>query len=725
MPTESVNSVTWMPSTPLTLLVGTSYKYIRVFDFREYTNAKNLKQTHHFQAHNRSVYGLQFNPNDKNYFMSYSDDNSVKVWDMRRIAPVKEFTVGNMEKESSTSATKPINHVEWSPNQNNCLCVLAKSSIKLWDLSDSANKSLQYKISPYKTVYLSDDNVTSFSFHPTVPNCVLIASNIGVVRQLFITDHVKYSLSPLGCISSNVKESLIESNLLVDCSVLMRTRAKNQIGIDIDKNLEISIKLNDTPSTFVWSWFSKLRQLNENMDKKRNEYEYVGITSLFNSSSLPYKPIPILPSNEKNNIMPSIKTYSSPSRTLMLQICGWNDHASQVSFRSIAIAIFNLELKKATLLLTQMNQDMINYKFLAYALSGYSEDRRFEFRQVFESLTNIDPYLKAALGFLSYGGSNHQSQSQSTSTTTNNQSSSNNATNQLLPPSSTSSSPELDDHEDLDHLDLHHHSLSCVLQEHSISLNDRIAFASIYLNDDDLNKYLYDMTEKYTKNGSLEGILLTGIDQSGIQLMQSYVDRTGDVQLASLTMKQQQQPSPSPSPSPPSCSSLADKWLEEYRDLLDRWQMFEERALLDCSIANRLHEHNDNTLTIPKSAMVSVKCAFCDQALVHHALLSSRGGRMSTFTSRYGNFATRPKATGCPNCRKPLPKCAVCLMSFGSPSQSLGGTKSENEYGALDYCFSWCTKCKHGGHVNHLMQWFEKHQECSVSDCHCKCNTHK
>lgn len=36
--------------------------------------------------------------------------------------------------------------------------------------------------------------------------------------------------------------------------------------------------------------------------------------------------------------------------------------------------------------------------------------------------------------------------------------------------------------------------------------------------------------------GNLEGILLTGLTKNGVDLMESYVDRTGDVQTASFCM---------------------------------------------------------------------------------------------------------------------------------------------------------------------------------------------
>lgn len=41
--------------------------------------------------------------------------------------------------------------------------------------------------------------------------------------------------------------------------------------------------------------------------------------------------------------------------------------------------------------------------------------------------------------------------------------------------------------------------------------------------------------------GNLEGILLTGLSKDGVDLMESYVDHTGDVQTASFCMLKVQQ----------------------------------------------------------------------------------------------------------------------------------------------------------------------------------------
>lgn len=37
--------------------------------------------------------------------------------------------------------------------------------------------------------------------------------------------------------------------------------------------------------------------------------------------------------------------------------------------------------------------------------------------------------------------------------------------------------------------------------------------------------------------------------------------------------------------------------------------------------------------------------------------------------------------------------------------------------------FSWCQSCRHGGHTEHLTQWFSQHLECPVASCTCRCFT--
>jgi hypothetical protein len=43
----------------------------------------------------------------------------------------------------------------------------------------------------------------------------------------------------------------------------------------------------------------------------------------------------------------------------------------------------------------------------------------------------------------------------------------------------------------------------------------------------------------------------------------------------------------------------------------------------------------------------------------------------------------------------------------------------ESRWPELKYI--WCTKCRHGGHLEHLKEWFNDLLVCPVADCNCVC----
>lgn len=65
-------------------------------------------------------------------------------------------------------------------------------------------------------------------------------------------------------------------------------------------------------------------------------------------------------------------------------------------------------------------------------------------------------------------------------------------------------------------------------------MSDRMAFACHYLCDIKLADYIKTMIQHCTDNGDLNGLLVTGTSEVGINLLQSYLDRTDDVQTVAL-----------------------------------------------------------------------------------------------------------------------------------------------------------------------------------------------
>ena len=65
----------------------------------------------------------------------------------------------------------------------------------------------------------------------------------------------------------------------------------------------------------------------------------------------------------------------------------------------------------------------------------------------------------------------------------------------------------------------------------------------------------------------------------------------------------------------------------------------------------------------------------------------------------------------CPHrgCHKPLPSCCVCLESLRL------NTAKDDEWTV------WCSTCRHGGHKQHVMSWFDSFDECPVAGCNCQC----
>ncbi|KAF8977016.1 hypothetical protein BGZ46_007727 [Entomortierella lignicola] len=160
-----------------------------------------------------------------------------------------------------------------------------------------------------------------------------------------------------------------------------------------------------------------------------------------------------------------------------------------------------------------------------------------------------------------------------------------------------------------------------VLDEKSLSLADRVGVALRFLSDDELMAYIQTTADSLTDSGEIDGIILTGLTDKGLDLLTNYVNRTGDIQTVALA------------------SSVAvpryfkdvrvEEWVECYRDLLDRWQLYYTRAKFDIARGRYLQQTSLNgppaTDTTP--TQIYVRCNFCNQSIARNLLIPGVRGR--------------------------------------------------------------------------------------------------
>jgi hypothetical protein len=252
-------------------------------------------------------------------------------------------------------------------------------------------------------------------------------------------------------------------------------------------------------------------------------------------------------------------------------------------------------------------------------------------------------------------------------------------------------------------------------QYDEMSLADRIAFGCRFLPDADLQRYITQSAAGAVKNGSLAGLMLTGLSPQGVDLLENYLNRTGDVQTACLVMAQVV----------PRVfrDQRVEHWMDCYRNLLDMWQLWHERALLDVARIASVSEPRP-------PGQVFARCNFCSQSLSMNMLGAKMGrGRGMAPQPKASSSERKQKVASCPSCGKPLPLCSICLLPLGCSTPVFSGSRNPSEkqlYWAeggskFEDWYTWCQTCRHGGHAAHLMDWFAHHVVCPVTDCNCRC----
>ncbi|RMY88083.1 hypothetical protein D0864_06713 [Hortaea werneckii] len=239
-----------------------------------------------------------------------------------------------------------------------------------------------------------------------------------------------------------------------------------------------------------------------------------------------------------------------------------------------------------------------------------------------------------------------------------------------------------------------------VMKTHYLHLGYRVALGLKYLNDTELSGFLQTETARVIRNGDLEGILLTGLNERSLELFQTYLTRSADLQTVVLA---------SAFTNPRYVDDVRwEMWRDTYFDQLQSWRCFHERARLTVMHArlcrkglgtkdekgkvSHLGSHLPSSSSPSPSsptAPVTLKCNHCQAPLARaQASLSPfHPATPSTETPRTTGTTPMPTTTGhsptkiqgalaassgtvCLRCGRHMPRCALCNLWLGTPTTS-------------------------------------------------------
>jgi len=765
---EGIFSLCWFPKSSHKIAAG-AQRFIKVFDYREGTKFSIASQT-------KAVYGICVDSFNEHRLAAFYE-NIISIWDSRSFErPLASF-----------AEAKNVLRIGWNPTRSGLLGSISKDSscISLHDVQTSIVTEEPELVVLTRNINCGLDGGgawgvgghASFAWHPIDENRLLTVSADGSIHDSVVFERMPTLLSSDFGIAwttgKEVKYGLMQKwtpeqtpsvdldQLRSDISFKMHQRVKQGYGLNNNhpKGLFLynaSLVTDDEKLSDLWV---RLRELTMQTS--------MAIVPLKpeKSSRTRHSPLPSHPNHHPRQA-PSIlngvkavlfsvieqegtllqrssidmmsckgvdsrsrwKVFRSKGRQRALRLCGWDPDRETRVFeklivdlviscqfaRAAAIAIFSLHLKLAVEILLiadqvvsagleavmidfalmapslrQMGQlkEMVklsdtnkydnlgdSYKFCIMALSGYT-DRSGQSSLWRDSCSAFsprlaDPYLRAIFAFLTASDDEHM-------------------------------------------LNIADYQPEGTV---GMKLADRIAFACIFIPDNMLVEFIDRMTRSLVDVGDLDGLLLTGLSSEGVTLLQNFVDSTGDIQTAILTVYG------AGSGSPACFDERVVSWCDSYRSLLDQWALWSERAEFD--VQRHLLDITENVV----KEQVHLICNFCSKSVTRSPTLGkgSRSGGVGGSHSSTALAVSGRAITSCSNCRKPLPRCALCQVNIGTaiphavPTFDLA-LDSKTDNCDLRSWFTWCQSCRHGGHADHVAQWFTTHKECPVTQCNCHC----
>ncbi|KAJ8731079.1 hypothetical protein PYW07_004243 [Mythimna separata] len=694
---ETAHCVTWANFSSRTLVASMNLKYIKIFDLRDLSNkAVNMTTT-------RYCYGVVAEPCG-GYQIASRGEGVACVWDARAL----------QRPLLTLQHPRPLAQLQWCPTRRNLLVSLQRdsSTLRIHDIQQANSDSkvnmtdsmmaapaveaeLEEQYSRGPSVIERDVCVSSapasplvaFTWHPSHEGRLLAVCATGALVDYTVCERVTVSWGGGGSLvwtGGGGALRMMNDDFyaaIKDISYVMKKRAQTDYGLkpDLWQNADLA---DDDALSGLWHFLALSKSLVEDGCIRNSPWKHPGVRTVLRSvgdggyrSEIVPSLLPDLPNRR-------VTIYRSAERTRALQLCGWGwgwenalagverAEAEGTPCRAAALAAFQLRVRAALDVLARAHEPML--RVVALALAGLSDERLWREALTGAALALPDPYLRALLRFLAASAPAHP--------------------HHHPPPA-------------------HHPDLAAVLNETEMRLEDRVAFACIFLSDAKLHEYIRQTCDTLVEQGDLSGILLTGASTEGIALLQRWVEHTGDVQSVALLAARCFTPDLLREP-------RTTNWLDSYRTILDSWQLWWARCALDTWVCGADGGAEWGAGGVPRH--VCVACTYCGKSV---AAPPGHNRPRVAFQRLPPPAAKMKQISSCPNCRKPLPRCGVCSLHVGTGAGGGGGAGAGAGGAAFSAWFSWCVACRHGGHAMHLINWFKEHTECPVSSCNCHCAT--
>ena len=268
--------------------------------------------------------------------------------------------------------------------------------------------------------------------------------------------------------------------------------------------------------------------------------------------------------------------------------------------------------------------------------------------------------------------------------------------------------------------------LSQIIRDQNLKFIDRIAFAYRFLGPKSLLNYQRETIDEAREKGYLGALLLVGKSHEGLDIIQSYLDNTGDIQSVALLgvfFRIFKFPN----------EDFYKNILSNYKDMLNRFSYWEHRILLEKEIIEIEKQYIDFVKDRRSTEMVDKHDISINNLLpfripsLAHSFSSNQGNKMKSSTVDFKYEKLRKSSYS--EDTKPIPNCVICLLPVTALNPYIElqekikrvTAKSENTIIDPEEALVWCQQCKHGGHFGHIDEWFQSHTKCPMSGCVCEC----